>query len=132
LFIAGYTNDDKLFEDRRSVTITGPYEKRAVTALLQSLNLDFVLISSIWPETYSFTVSEAWRSGLSVMTIFEGAHSDRVMEAQGFGYFPLKCREPDDLIEAIFAFAGELEMRAGKIVQPSVIAPSDWFKTIYQ
>jgi GT2 family glycosyltransferase len=132
LFIAGYTDDDKLFEDRSSVIITGPYEKRTTTVLLQSLKLDFMLIPSIWPETYSFTVSEAWRSALPVMTIFEGGHSDRVMAAQGFGYFPLRALQPDDLVAAILAFAGELEKRVGEIVRPAVRAPSDWFAMMYR
>jgi hypothetical protein len=66
------------------------------------------------------------------MTIFEGGHSDRVMEAQSFGYFPIKSRDPGDLVGAIFAFASELEMRVGNIVQPAVTAPSDWFKMMYQ
>jgi glycosyltransferase involved in cell wall biosynthesis len=132
LFLVGYTDDDKVFENRRSIIITGPYEKRSAPALLQSLDLDFVLIPSIWPETYSFTVSEAWRSGLPVMTIFEGGHSDRVMEAQGFGYSPLRSLQPDDLVAAIFAFAAELEKRVGHMVRPAVVSPADWFKMTYE
>jgi GT2 family glycosyltransferase/glycosyltransferase involved in cell wall biosynthesis len=132
LFIVGYTDDDKRFEDRSMVTITGPYEKRTATVLLQSLELDFVLIPSIWPETFSFTVSEAWSSALPVMTIFEGGHSDRVMAAQGFGYFPLEALQPDDLVGAILAFAGELENRVGDIVRPAVVSPSDWFEMTYR
>jgi GT2 family glycosyltransferase len=132
LFIAGYTDDDKVFENRSSITITGPYEKRTATALLQSLSLDFVLIPSIWPETYSFTVSEAWRSALPVMTIFEGAHSDRVVDAQGFGYFPLTSPTPDALVAAILAFANELEKRAGDTVEPVVASPSEWFEMTYR
>jgi hypothetical protein len=100
--------------------------------LLQSLSLDFVLIPSIWPETYSFTVSEAWRSALPVMTIFEGAHSDRVIDAQGFGYFPLTSPTPDALVAAILAFANELEKRAGDTVEPVVASPSEWFEMTYR
>jgi GT2 family glycosyltransferase/glycosyltransferase involved in cell wall biosynthesis len=131
LFVAGYTDDDRVFEGRSSIVITGPYEKRMAGALLQSLNLDFILIPSIWPETYSFTVSEAWRSGLPVMTLFKGGHSDRVMDAQGFGYMRVESLQPKEIIEAILAFAGELEKRAGDRVQPAVMSPSDWFETMY-
>lgn len=131
LVIIGYTDDDKVFDPLPSLVITGPYERESLPVLLHSLELDFILIPSIWPETYSFTVSEAWRGGLPVMTIFEGAHSDRVMKEQSFGYFPVPSLRPDDLVQAVLAFAAELAARAGQTIAPTMTASSDWFSRTY-
>lgn len=70
------TSKDGMFE------ITGRYDNREVSALLAKHKTNIVLIPSIWPETYSYTVSEAIYSGYKVMAFDIGAPSERIRKME--------------------------------------------------
>lgn len=78
--IIGYTDkcdvsfksSDGMFE------ITGKYDNSEVSNLLAKYRTDIVLIPSIWPETYSYTVSEAIYSGYKVLAFDIGAPAERI------------------------------------------------------
>ena len=60
--------------------ITGRYNNNEISDLLAKYQIGVVLIPSIWPETYSYTASEAIYSGYPIMVFDIGAPADRVRE----------------------------------------------------
>ena len=88
-----YISKDKMLE------VTGPYDNNYVSDLLAKYETDIVLIPSIWPETYSYTVSEAIYSGYKVIAFDIGAPSDRIRET-GMGYLVEKT-ECSELLKCI-------------------------------
>lgn len=58
--------------------ITGRYNKEEISELLAKYQIGVVVIPSIWPETYSYTTSEAVFSGYPVIVFNLGAPAERV------------------------------------------------------
>jgi GT2 family glycosyltransferase/glycosyltransferase involved in cell wall biosynthesis len=68
----------------KNVTITGEYRDEEVEALLREHQPHLVLIPSVWPETYCYTLSIALRHGLYPVVFDLGAQGRRVKDL-GFG-----------------------------------------------
>jgi GT2 family glycosyltransferase len=78
LHIKPYCSNDGILE------ITGRYDNKAISSLLEKYQVGIVLIPSIWPETFSYTTEEALQSGYPVMTFNLGAPAERVNETNGW------------------------------------------------
>jgi GT2 family glycosyltransferase/glycosyltransferase involved in cell wall biosynthesis len=78
-FIVGYTMDDTPFETLSNVQITGKYEPEQLQSLLAELDCHVALFLSPWPETYSYTLSEALCAGLTPIVPGLGALGERVI-----------------------------------------------------
>lgn len=76
--VVGHTIDDGRLLDTGSVFITGEYRRDEAVPLIQAQNASLAWVPSIWPETWCFTLSEAWRAGLRVATFDLGAQAERV------------------------------------------------------
>lgn len=74
-----YLSSDKMFE------VTGKYNNEDVSSLLAVHRTNLVMIPSIVPETYSYTVSEAMYSGYKVVAFNLGAPADRI-SSTGMGW----------------------------------------------
>ena len=59
-------------------TVHGRYEPGDLSALLEHYRVDLVLYPSAGPETFSYTLSEAWASGRPVLVPPIGALDERV------------------------------------------------------
>lgn len=57
---------------------TGPYTLEELPDLIEENQVDIIFISSIWPETFSYTASEAISMGLPVACFDLGAPVERV------------------------------------------------------
>ena len=79
-------------EFRHLGVMHGPYERRQFARKLSEIRPAFVGIFSIWAETYSHTLSEAWAAGVPVLVTDLGAPRERV-EAHGGGWV-LDHRDP--------------------------------------
>jgi glycosyltransferase involved in cell wall biosynthesis len=66
-------------------TMHGPYDSRALAELLDHYRVQLVAYPSVCPETFSFTLSEAWASGRPAIVPPIGALADRVA-ATGAGW----------------------------------------------
>jgi GT2 family glycosyltransferase len=66
-------------------TMHGPYDSRALAELLDHYRVRLVAYPSVCPETFSFTLSEAWASGRPAIVPPVGALADRVA-ATGAGW----------------------------------------------
>lgn len=80
-FVIGYTNNDSLFGALDNVHITGPYTKESLERIVISKECCASLFLSVWPETYSYTLSEALRLGLYPIVMDIGAPAERLRES---------------------------------------------------
>jgi glycosyltransferase involved in cell wall biosynthesis len=60
------------------VVLHGTYQREELPALLAEAGVDLALLLSPWAETYSYTLSEAWRLGLPVVGSSLGAIGERI------------------------------------------------------
>ncbi|MEK4360321.1 glycosyltransferase [Paenibacillus sp. FSL M7-1455] len=58
----------------------GQYNRSNITELLNQANIHLVCLLSVVPETFSFTLSEAWSAGIPVLVNDRGALGSRVEE----------------------------------------------------
>lgn len=77
LVVVGYTDNDEAMKGA-GVKVTGPYssESEAINYLLE-FEPDLVFISSIWPETYCYTLSIAIALRLPFIVFDLGAQAER-------------------------------------------------------
>lgn len=61
----------------------GPYARGELREILDQIDPDFVGLFSIWPETYSHTLTEAWALGIPVLATDLGAVADRIRDHGG-------------------------------------------------
>ena len=93
--VVGHTADDERVLASGPVFITGPYEEDEVATLVQLHGADIALMPAVWPETWSYALSECWRAGLDVVAFDLGAQAERI-RARGQGrLLPLGLPAPD-------------------------------------
>ena len=63
-----------------NVVSTGRYNREEITDLIQRYSVDVVVVTSLWPETFCYTLSEAWMAGVPVVVGPLGAQAERVAE----------------------------------------------------
>lgn len=68
---------DKVFNSKRFV-VTGRYTYDELPRLALENDIDVFFISSIWPETFSYTAEEAMKMGYPVMSFNIGAPAERI------------------------------------------------------
>jgi len=79
--IMGYSmNDQKLRE--AGVHITGKYQEDQALNILQNQMPHLIWLPSVWPETYSYTLSIALTTDLPIMAFDLGAIATRLKEAK--------------------------------------------------
>jgi GT2 family glycosyltransferase/glycosyltransferase involved in cell wall biosynthesis len=84
--VLGYTAVDEQLSKLKNVKISGKYEQQDLHQLVTRANPDLIWFPAIWPETYSYTVSEALLVASCPMLAFDiGAVGHRVRnEALGW------------------------------------------------
>ena len=86
--VIGHTDIDDELEQVGNVRITGPYEREELPNLLAAARGRLALFLHGWPETFSYTLTEAVAHGLIPLVPDIGAPAARVRAAK-FGYvFP--------------------------------------------
>jgi GT2 family glycosyltransferase/glycosyltransferase involved in cell wall biosynthesis len=110
-------------------TMHGPYDSQVLPALLDHYRVQLVAYPSVCPETFSFTLSEAWTAGRPALVPPVGALADRVA-ATGAGWVlgDDEWRSESRILEriaALFSPAGRdlfetAKLHARKAVLPTV------------
>jgi glycosyltransferase involved in cell wall biosynthesis len=96
--VIGYTDCDSAFASLPNVDITGPYSPGQLGELIAQSRATTALFLSVWPETYSYTLTEAWRYGLHPVAVDLGATAERITaDRRG----TLVSMSPRDICEAI-------------------------------
>ena len=75
--VIGYTSDDEYFKELPNVTITGKYKKEELPELFKIYDCHVAGLFSVWPETFSYTLSEALRANLKIAAFNLGAINER-------------------------------------------------------
>ena len=87
--VVGYTADDERLLAAGPVFITGQYEEAEAVDLIRAQAADIALLPSIWPETWCFTLGQAWRAGLRAAVFDLGAPAERVRRTTFGDVLPL-------------------------------------------
>ena len=82
--VIGEVEDPAVFADIDSVRITGRYKPADLPGLLARFDPHMVFFPAVWPETWSFTLSEVWACGYAVAAFDIGAIAERI-RATGAG-----------------------------------------------
>ena len=81
----GTTEFKSLENSTSNYTNHGKYSREELPMLLKENDIHLVCNLSIWPETYSYTLTETISSGVPVMALDLGAVSERIKK-YGFGW----------------------------------------------
>jgi glycosyltransferase involved in cell wall biosynthesis len=87
--IAGSSADDHELLKTGKIFITGLAPEADVQAMLARLSGDLAFLPSIWPETWCFALSEAWRAGLYTIAFDLGAPASRIAATKRGATLPL-------------------------------------------
>jgi len=80
IVVVGSIDQDLPYE---FVTTTGPYAARDLPRILATHGANVAFFSSVWPETFSFVVSELQAIGMPVVAFDLGAPAERIGEGSG-------------------------------------------------
>lgn len=87
--LMGYSRNDRALR-RAGVTLTGRYRDGDAESVLAGLDAEIVWLPSVWPETYSYTLSIALAAGMPVAAFDLGAIASRLRaEERGQMLMPL-------------------------------------------
>lgn len=77
--VIGYTDkiNHAMYDKKKKLIIHGRYKDSETKVLLEKYNVDVVLFPAIWPETYSYTLSEVLVSEFPVIVPNLGALGER-------------------------------------------------------
>ena len=101
--IIGYTDIDEDLLRLDNVTITGAYDVANLAGIAAGINGRLALFLSTWPETYSYTLSEAMALGFYPLVPDIGAPAERV-RSSGYGAvfpFPIEAAQVLRVIQEI-------------------------------
>lgn len=98
-FVLGAIGDKRIMEiSQDNCFFSSTYKKDELPQLLEDNEIDVICILPIWPETFSYTVSEAWMNGIPVVATDIGAVGERVRETGG-GWLVKPDAEPEDVMQ---------------------------------
>jgi GT2 family glycosyltransferase/glycosyltransferase involved in cell wall biosynthesis len=92
--VVGHTIDDARLMECGRVFVTGEFEPAEAVRLIASQGATLAWLPSVWPETWCFTLSEAWRAGLRVVAFDLGAPAERIRRCGGGVLLPLGLPPP--------------------------------------
>jgi O-antigen biosynthesis protein len=103
LVVVGYTDRDQRYQASDKVlTIHGPYRPQEVKALFDAYRIALVVFPTVWPETFSYTLSEGWIAGRPALVPPRGALQERVL-ASGAGWVMDGWPDADSMLDQLMA-----------------------------
>ena len=100
-FVLGAIGDKKILEiSQENCFFSSTYKKEELPQLLEDNEIDVVCILPIWPETFSYTVSEAWLNGIPIVATDIGAVGERIRRTGG-GWLVAPDAQPDEIIQLL-------------------------------
>jgi GT2 family glycosyltransferase len=109
--VIGHTYDDARLLETGRVFITGRYAEAEAPHLLRREQPDVVWLSSVWPETWCYTLDYALDTGLPVAAFDLGAIAERLRNAGRGFLLPLDLR-PQQINRQLLNLVGVTEPRA--------------------
>lgn len=85
VFLLGCGELGEYFKGKENVHIVSRYEMNELPGLVADIDPDLGLLLSIWPETFSYTLSELMQLGIPVLATNVGGFADRIeQDVTGF------------------------------------------------
>jgi glycosyltransferase involved in cell wall biosynthesis len=116
--LVGHSIGDARLMATRRVFVTGPFGEGEALTLLEETGADIALLPSVWPETWSYALSDLWRAGLWVAAFDVGAPAARIRAAGGGTLLPPGL-PPARLNDALLALPFRIA-RAGPVREVAV------------
>ncbi len=113
--VVGHTIDDAPLLATGRAFVTGPYAPDEAVALIRAQKAAIAFIPSVVPETWCFTLTEAWRAGLRAVAFDLGAQAERV-RATGRGSLLRLGESAARINDALLAACG-VSRHEGRIVR---------------
>jgi GT2 family glycosyltransferase/glycosyltransferase involved in cell wall biosynthesis len=104
--VAGASADDERLL-AAGIFVTGAYPEGGATPFIKEIAADLAFFPSIWPETWCFALSEAWRAGLYAIAFDLGAQAARIRATGRGGLLPLGLPAPR-INESLLAWQPDL------------------------
>jgi GT2 family glycosyltransferase/glycosyltransferase involved in cell wall biosynthesis len=117
IVVVGYTDRDHRCQSSDKVlTVHGPYRRPEIEALFDYYRIALVVFPTIWPETFSYTLSEGWLAGRPALVPPTGALQERVL-ATGAGWIMDGWPKTDSILDQVMQLTApengeELERKA--------------------
>lgn len=138
-YIIGGMNDSKLENlEQDNLIKFGAYDREDTYRILKEYNIDIVCILPVWPETFCYTLSEAWLAKVPVICTSIGALTERFKENQGGWIFEISDHIVDDIAALLRQLCSRPQMMddAKRVVRnismKSVAAMSEEYENLYQ
>ena len=123
--VIGYTNIDERLKGA-GVSISGPfYSREQLKANLEEIGPHLAFFSSIWPETYLYTLSSAFSFGIFPVAFDIGAQAERIKEAQWGALIDIEERFNPKFINDSLVSVGQQIRRSDALPEPMQFAAAD-------
>ncbi len=106
---------------RAVISVTGPYGNAELPEMIGRIAPHLMLFPQRWPETYSYTLSEAFAAGIPVLVPEIGAFPERTEGVPWCWTYPVEL-PPDKLVGVLLDIRGQLV--AGRPAALATAAPS--------
>lgn len=100
LHLFGSTCDGELNKTIGNYIYHGKYDREDLPRLLKENNIDIVLLLAIWPETYSYTLTESLMAEIPVIALDYGALAERISK-NNFGWLLNNNSKFEDILKKI-------------------------------
>lgn len=94
-FMIGFSAHDEALLSFSNIQITGAYQPHELEQKIADANCSLALFLSPWPETYSYTLSEALSAGLTPVVLDHGAPAERLRALQHGEVCPVDATAAD-------------------------------------
>ncbi|MCB8878978.1 glycosyltransferase [Acidisoma cellulosilytica] len=102
--VIGFTHDDVRLIETGQVQITYRFSQERAVEEIAAQDCDLAFIPSIWPETWCFALSDAWKAGLKTAVFDIGTPAQRVRETDNGWVLPLAL-PPSNLNNMLISLA---------------------------
>ena len=101
--VVGFTCDDKRLLETGVVHITGRYDEAEAVELVRAQQAELGFLPALWPETWSYTLTQMWQAGLDVVAFDLGAPAERISATGRGSLLPLGL-SPSATCRALLAY----------------------------
>jgi glycosyltransferase involved in cell wall biosynthesis len=115
--IVGFTQEDESLLKFPNVRITGRYRPDQAPEVIRQTGAGIALFLSPWPETWSYTLSEALDEGLLPVSLDIGAIAERIRKAKTGHLVPLEVKG-SSINDALIKIAEEGNSRGAPLLRP--------------
>jgi O-antigen biosynthesis protein len=106
--VVGYTNKDAELLKLGNVRVTGRYDEADLYRLLDEQQGHVAFLPSVWPETFSYTLTAAVTAGFPTVVFDLGAPAERLSGVANALVLPLELAlRPQELNDRILSFGRE-------------------------